>query len=667
MKVSLEWLGDFVTGRLDASALAEALTHGGFPVESIEMHGNDPVLDVEVTSNRGDCLSHIGVAREVAAVLNLVGKEVKYEATESAIPIAQVTSVAIEAERLCPHYTARVIRGVKIKPSPEWMQRRLMAVGVRPINNVVDVTNYVMFEMGQPLHAFDFDKLSGGRIIVRTARAGESIVSIDGHERKLSAEMLVIADASKPVALAGVMGGRDSEVGDATVTVLLESARFDPLSVRSTARKLAMKSDGSYRFERGIDPTLPLRASLRTAQLILETAGGELFAGIAQDGTEMSPPRNLVLRPQRLKELLGVEISLVSCVDSLNRLGLKPTVHEGQIHVAVPSWRADLNIEADLIEEVARLVGYDKIPIRDELAIRLTPPEPRLKTINSMRSNLVAGGYFEAVTVTFVSDQLAEDFKTSDARLPRTDAMVRKVDAQLRPSMLPGLLEVIRRNEFAGNADAKFFEIGSTFILDSAGKVVEKRRLAIVGGADVRDVRGMIELILNRIDSSRSIEISPAEARGFARGGCGQVKWGKDVIGHLGKIDRSIADKLDLRSAPVAAEIELEPLLADSGHVPTLAPLPRFPAVRRDLSLIMPDNVPFESVHQLIRENWPVELEAMEYVGSYRGKPLEKGTKSQTISLVFRDATQTLTNEAVDAAMGKVIDAAQRQGFKLRQ
>src|SRR3954464_9690125 len=286
MNTSLQWLSDFLPGAtLDAQAAGEALTRGGLPVEHFEQRGDgDVMLDVEVTSNRSDCLSHVGVARELAALLNLRFQDSEPIAAEAAIPVNTVTSVRIDAPNLCPHYTARVIRNVKIGASPAWMIKRLEAVGLRAINNVVDVTNYVMFEMGQPLHAFDFDRLAGRKIIVRRAKAGEKLVTIDGTEAALSPDMLAIADAERPVALAGVMGGRDSEVSETTVNLLLESARFDPLSVRKTARAI-VRSDSSYRFERGIDPLLPERASLRAAQLILETAGGELLSGVVQAGS----------------------------------------------------------------------------------------------------------------------------------------------------------------------------------------------------------------------------------------------------------------------------------------------------------------------------------------------------------------------------------------------
>jgi phenylalanyl-tRNA synthetase beta chain len=667
MKISLQWLADFLPGASDAQTFADALTNGGLPVEVIEKHGDDTVIDVEVTSNRGDCLSHIGVARELAALLNRPFKEPKHTVSESSTPAASVTSVQIDSLQLCPHYTARIIRNVKIQPSPLWMQQRLTAIGVRPINNVVDVTNYVMFELGQPLHAFDFDQLNGKKIIVRNAKSGESILSIDGHERKLNADMLVIADVQKPVALAGVMGGRDSEVSDSTKNILLESARFDPLSVRTAARRLAMKSDSSYRFERGIDPTLPRRASLRAAQLILETAGGELMNGIAEAGSEIAPQKTLSLRLSRLKQLLGMEISAAAAVDALNRLQLKPKLNGDRIDVIVPSWRADLNIEVDLIEEVVRIFGYDKIPVREEISIRLAPPQPQQKTIDMIRSSLVAGGFFESITVTFVSDSLADDFKAKDVQLPRTDPMVRKADARLRPSLLPGLLEAIHRNESAGNSGVKLFEIGSTFTLDSAAKVDERRRLALVGGEDLRELRGVIELLLAKLDSTREVKIIPAIHPGFSADACGKIEWDDQTIGYFGKIDRAVSQKIDLRVIPSAAEIELQPLLEGAQHVPQLKQLPRYPAIRRDLSLVVSDSVRFEAIRKLIDDVHPADLEDVEYVGVYRGKPLEKGQKSQTISLVFRSSEQTLTSEAVDASVKQVIDAAQQHGYRLRE
>jgi phenylalanyl-tRNA synthetase beta chain len=542
------------------------------------------------------------------------------------------------------------------------MVKRLEAVGLRSINNVVDVTNYVMFEMGQPLHAFDFDKLDGRRIIVRRAAGGEKITSIDGHERTLQGDMLVIADASKPVALAGVMGGRDSEVSGSTTSVLLESARFDPLSVRKTARALAMKSDSSYRFERGIDPMLPLRASLRAAQLILEIAGGELLSGVVSAGSAGHTPKKLSLRLARLRQVLGTELPTHDIVRALAQLGLVPVDQGKHIDVTIPSQRLDLNIEVDLIEEVARVVGYDKVPVKDEIAIRLTPPNPDAQTVETMRETLVGAGYFEAITVSFVSDALAGDFVPPDASgLPKTDPSVRKADASLRPSILPGLLEAVRRNETVGTMDARLFEIGSTFWLDRAGAVVERQRLALVGTPELRDVRGIVELLLHRLDPDRDVRVIPDTRPGFAKNAAGRIEWGGETIGYLGKTSRAVAEKLSLRDLPAAAELDVAPLLAAAKHVKLLHPLPKFPAVRRDLSLVVGESTRFERIESLVREVKPDLLEDLEYVTTYRGKPLEKGQKSVTITLVFRSPTETLTGEAVEASVQRVVEAAKRE------
>jgi phenylalanyl-tRNA synthetase beta chain len=660
MKTSLEWLSEYLPSPLDPQAAAEALTHGGLPVESIESHGGDSVIDVEVTSNRGDCLSHVGVARELSALLGREFRDLKPQAQESATAAAaDLTSVAIEAPQLCPHYTARVLRNVKIKPSPAWMIRRLEAVGLRPINNVVDVTNYVMFEMGQPLHAFDFDRLQQRRIIVRNARAGEKLVSIDGRERMLSLDMLVIADATRPVALAGVMGGIDSEVSDRTTNVLLESARFDPLSIRKTARALAMASDSSYRFERGIDPTLPERASLRAAQLILQTAGGELLKGIAAAGATGYQPKRLSLRLARLKQVLGIDLPVERVIEALARLQLAPVLLGDRIDVTVPSWRLDLNIEVDLVEEVARVVGYDKVPVREEISIRLTPPEPAGQTIGLIRSTLVAAGYYEAVTFSWLSDLLAGDFVPPGAKgLPRADLSVRKADAHLRPSLLPGLLEAVRRNETVGTNAAALFEIGSTFWTDAAGKLVERRRLGLVGSADLHEVRGVVETLLERLNSARPVHVVPDTHPGLARGTSAKIEWGGEIVGYLGKIDPGVVEKLSLREHPAAAEIDLLPLLAAAQHVPQLKPLPRFPAVRRDLSLIVPEQTRYEQIDALIRELKPDMLEDLEYVTTYRGKPLDKGQKSVTVTLVFRSPESTLTAEQVEPPVQRIVEAA---------
>ena len=655
MKTSLQWLSDFLPGpALDAQKAADALTNAGLPVESIERPGDDAVIDVEVTSNRSDCLCHVGVARELAALFDLALREPVIAAEEADEAISSAVAVRIDAAKLCPQYTARLIRGIKVAPSPDWMARRLQAVGIRPVNNVVDVTNYVMLEMGQPLHAFDFAGVGGGGIIVRTAKRGETLTTLDGRKRELSPSMLVIADADRPIALAGVMGGADTEVTDATADVLLESARFDPLCVRRTARALALKSDSSYRFERGIDPTLPERASLRAAQLILQTAGGRLLKGSAKAGSDSYAPRTLSLRLAQLKRIIGIDLPIPEVVAAFTRLGLRPVAQGHRIDVTVPSHRLDINAEIDLVEEAARLLGYDRIPIRPEISIRLVPPEPESITLATICSTLAASGYFEAITFSFVSDTLRADFGAS---MLRADSSVRKADAALRPSLIPGLLEAVRFNETNGTPGARLFEIGSTFAHEGA-KPLERRRLAAVGGPDVRHVRGVVEAVLAALDAQRTVQVTPQLHRGFAPDVCGRVDWGDQAIGCIGKIDPALAAKISLREAPVAVELDLAPLLAGHRRVPQLQPLPSFPAVRRDLSLIVADAVRFEQIESMIRALSLPFLEAIEFVTVYRGKPLDQGSKSVTITLVFRNHNATLTSEQVETSVQKAVAAA---------
>jgi phenylalanyl-tRNA synthetase beta chain len=662
MNISLEWLREYLNADLTGTAAGDALTNGGLPVEVITQVGNDTVIDVEVTSNRGDCLSHLGVARELSALLQKDFIDLKIGVTPSTEKVFDAVKVTIENLQLCPHYSARVIRNVKIGPSPDWMKRRLEAIGVRSINNVVDVTNCVMFEMGQPLHAFDYNKVKDAHIIVREAKANEKLTSIDGHERKLTAGMLVIADASGPIALAGVMGGIDSEVSDKTVNILLESARFDPLSIRKTARALAMKSDSSYRFERGIDPTLPVRASLRACQLIQQVAGGEILDGTVEGGSGVTVPKSLTVRLDQMARLLGVELPLHDVLAAYTRLGLSPRQQGNEIQVHVPPHRLDLNIEVDLIEEAARVIGYDKIPMRDEISIRLTPEDLKRRSVSKIRETLVASGYFESVTFSFVSDLLKDDFTPEGAGTPpRADSNVRKADAQLRPSILPGLLESVRHNESNGTSGAKLYEIGSTFCRTRNGAIEEHRKIGIVGSSDLREVRGTVEAILTALDSSKAISVGQDSHAGFDKSACGRVYWNGLPVGYLGKIDKPVADKLSLRDTPCAAELELRALAGGAQHVPQLKQLPKFPAVRRDLSLVVSETIPFDAIDKLVRSVNPAALEDLEYVTTYRGKPLDKGTKSVTVTLVFRSPNSTLTSESVDTAVNSVVDAAKNQ------
>ncbi|HQY87727.1 MAG TPA: phenylalanine--tRNA ligase subunit beta [Tepidisphaeraceae bacterium] len=665
MKVSLEWLKDFVSPLPPANRAGEILTMGGLPVEHIEQVGPDTVLDVEVTSNRSDCLSVQGVARELAALGNL-----KFEPA----PVASIhpttfspeIQVEIKDKDLCPHYTARLIQGVKVAPSPEWLQRRLIALGQRPINNIVDITNYVLFELGQPLHAFDLNEIRGKKIVVRRAAAQEKMTTLDGVERTLDNSMLVIADTERALVVAGVMGGESSGVTDSTTDILLESARFDPMATRRTSRALQLASDSSYRFERGLDPTLAKRASDRAAQLMVEIAGGKLVSAIVEDGSEGYSPTQLTLRLSSLERLLGVKWPIEKCVDALARLGFNPKSSKDSIDVTVPSHRLDVRIEADLIEEVARVIGYEHIPTTQTVQVILQPRDERLASIDLIRKTLQASGYFEAMTFSFVSDQLANDFTPADAVLHQVDPRSRRADNRLRPSVLPGLLESIRLNENNGTSAAKLYEIASTFWIDSSGKSRERRALGLAGDKGFASMRGAIELLMRTLDAQRAVTIKPTSRAGFGSGACGEIFWGESSIGFIGTTSRSIAEKLGLRGLPAIAELFVDDLVAGTQHVPQLRPLPKFPAIRRDLSLLLTEQTRFEQIQSLVHELKLAHLESLEHVTTYRGKPLERGQKSVTIQLCFRSPSGTLTSESVDASVTQVIDAAKKLGAMIR-
>lgn len=666
MKVSIDWLSDYLGSRPDSASAAEAMTMAGFPVERIERAGEDEVLDVEVTSNRPDLLSHIGVAREMSAVMRLPFA-VKHEPPAAGgEATAGVTSVEIDRLDLCPHYVARVIHDVKVGPSPDWLKRRLEAVGLRSHNNIVDVTNYVLMETGQPLHAFDLDKLAGSRIVVRTPKPGETLRTLDGTLRKLEPLMLCICDAEKPVALAGVMGGEDSEVTLRTRNILLESARFDPVNIRTTSRKLRLMSDASYRFERGLDPTLARSAADRACQLFLETAGGTLLSGVAEAGEEGFSPRKLLLRFSAVSRLLGTDLPPDEVFDALARLGLSPVRESEGIRVAVPSHRRDLSIEEDLIEEAARLIGYHKIPLRESITVTVQPADERLKAVDVIREALVGGGYFEAITFSFASDRLREIFLPPGASLRRVDPLTRKADACLRPSVLPGLLESLRHNENAGNGVVRLFEIGSVFYRAAEG-AVEQRRLALAGPESYAACRGMLEAVLAKLDADRKIKVEPSQRAGFASGACGHIRWGGQSIGYIGMLAPAAADLADLRHLPAIAELELLTLVDGYQPVPAMKPLSRYPAVRRDVSLLVSEQVRYEQLESLVRELKLADLEALEHATTYRGKPLQAGQKSVTLTLVFRKAQGTLTGEEADEAVARLVElASERLSARLR-
>jgi len=669
MKISLNWLSDYIEIEHSAEQIAEILSDSGFPCEAIAQVGDDTVIDIEVTSNRGDCLSYIGIARELAAA---TGKELKIpmvELEELDKDVKEFASVEITEPNLCCRYTARVIEAVKVGPSPDWLKKRLEAVGLRSVNNVVDATNYAMMETGQPPHAFDYAKIKQGKIIVRKAISGERIVSIDGTTCELNTDMLVIADPQGPVAIAGVMGGLDTEVSDTTTSILLEDAYFDPVSVRTTSRRLALPSEAAFRFERTVDIEMIDWASKRTAQLITQVAGGKVAKGVVDTYPKKPAQKEVTLRLSRLNKLLGIEISAEEAVRILSALSFKPQRKDDLIVCTVPSWRSDIYREVDLTEEVARVDGYNKIPTEQKISIEVAPVDVRQKLAGAVGTYLNSCGFYETITVGFIDSSIAGLFADPQHKEHigvREES--RKSGNLLRQSLIGSLLTVLKTNVNAKNLPCRIFEIADTFV--PTGKTdtlpVEKTRLALVCDSDLRDLRGVIEGLIKNIGGDTQMVFDPAELL-WAKTGA-KIKVNSQVIGAAGVVSQAVKEKFDFKNlSPAAAELDLEQLLSLHNGTVKVKPIPRFPAIERDLSIIVDETIKWADIVKAVKKKAAAELQEIQFVGIYRGKGIPIGKKSVTLSLRFRDEDGTLTHDSVDRFEANIVTSlTQSVGAELR-
>jgi len=669
MKISLNWLNDYIQTGLNAEQIAKILSDLGFPCEGIEYLHDDAVIDVEVTSNRGDCLSYIGIARELAVA---TGKELNVpsvELAESQRLADEFASVKIIEPDLCGRYIARIIHGVKVGPSPDWMVKRLEAVGMRSVSNVVDATNYAMLETGQPPHAFDYDKIAGGKIIVRKALPGEQIVSIDGSRCQLKPDMLVIADTEKAVAVAGVMGGLDTEVSNATTTILLEDASFDPVSVRTTSRELVLPSDAAFRFERIVDIEMIDWASKRTAQLITQLAGGEVAKNLIDIYPKKPQPKKVTLRLSRLNKLLGIEVPSKEVVRILSALGFQPQQKGDLLVTAVPSWRHDVYREVDLIEEVVRVYGYDRIPTRQKIEINVATADKRWQLAQSVGTYLNGCGFYETINVTFHDDEVAELFRTPGVEeyLTVTDVS-RKNANKLRQSLLGSLFAVLKTNLNVRNRPCRIYEIADTFVPSDKNTTlpIQKTKLALVCDSEPRDLCGVVEGLITELARNVQVVFTPAELS-WAQAGA-QISVDGRIIGTVGIVSDRVRQSFDFKEiCPCGAELDFEMLLAMQARDIKLKPIPRFPAVERDLSVIVDESVRWADIAEAINKKAPNELEEVRFVGIYRGKNIPAQKKSVTLSLRFRDDDGTLTHEIVDDFEKDIVQSlAQTTGAKLR-
>ena len=641
--------------------------------EHLGRAGSDVVYDLEITPNRPDWNSVIGIAREIAALTGNPLKLPEASLPASAGKVDDLVAVRVEDAALCPRYTARIIRGVKIGSSPDWLRSALEKAGLRSINNVVDVTNFVMLETGQPLHAFDYHliaKAADGKptIVVRRAAAGEKFITLDNQERALTQDMLLIADAQHGIALAGVMGGQNTEIRSDTQDVLIESAYFAPTNIRRTSKALGLRTDSSYRFERGGDIGVCDWASRRAAQLILETAGGELVAGVVDTCPQPAEPKTLSLRVEKVGQLLGIEISQSDIERMLTALGLSVAPAVGTqptIAIRVPTFRVDLKRDVDLIEEIARLYGVDKIPS--------TPPRGAIGTnaydavhdqLAEARRILSGLGLNEAQGQTLIAESAAKLAAAPETVVPLSNPLSSDMNV-LRPSLLPGLLDSLQHNLSHKSGDVALFEVGRVFTLVN-GQSKEERRLAIAltgrraaafwSGAerdakfDVADLKGLLEEFIEQFGLRGVAYAKRAEVTALFVESATVALGGKMLLGEMGQLQPVLAKKYDLRDTVFLAELNLDTLLARRNPARNFKPLPQFPATGRDVAMLVPEATTHDAVLAAVKQAKPANLEGTELFDVFRGKGVPEGQKSMAYAFTYRAPDRTLTDADVNAA-----------------
>ncbi len=668
MKVTYNWLKEFVDLKIAPRQLAEKLTMAGLEVTALEERGGDFVFEIEITSNRPDWLSVFGVAREVAAI---TGKKLKPPLIKNPKPLparqagknqdlAKV-SIRVENKKDCPLYTAKIIRGVKVDPSPEWLRKRLESVGCRSVNNLVDITNYVLFEQGEPLHAFDLDKISGGVIAVRRARDNEKITTIDGTQRMLSAQMLVIADKDKPIAIAGVMGGGESEVTPATRNLLLEAAVFDPIAVRLGRQKLALQSESSYRFERGVDLQTVVSASQRAVKLILDLCGGELVAAVTS-GSAKVKTESIAFDLAASNSMLGVDIPPAKAGNILKALGFKSRpAGRMKLGVCVPAFRQDVTSEVDLTEELARIYGYEKIPVTVPRVMPVILPAADRDFAGKIRSILIGLGLDEAVTYSLVDNNSAAGL-LADAPLEVANPLS-KEQAVLRTTLIPGLLKSVATNLNQKQQYVNIFEIANVFSFTASGHREELcLGIALCGvkpnfiaeqgvikeEASMMHIKGALETLFHRLGLGNYA---------FRQAGGGfEVVFGTEALGRAIEISSAILGRFEIKGRRVfAAELNLAKIFKLAVINKKFKPLPLYPSIARDVSFLVKEGIPAADILQAAAGEAGALLEDARVIDYYKGKQIPAGLKSLTISCVYRSQERTLTEEEINPVHASLV------------
>ncbi len=684
MKVTYNWLKDFVEIKIAPQALAEKLTMAGLEVTSLEERDGDFVFEIEVTANRPDCLSIIGIAREVAAI---TGKKLKLAQgtrhkaqgkNSSHEPCAmQPLSIKIENKKDCLLYTAKIIKDVKVGPSPDWLKERLELVGVRSVNNIVDITNYILFTHGEPLHAFDLDKLSGDTIIIRRAKQNEKIITIDGQERALNTDVLLIADRNRSVALAGIMGGKDTEVTEITKNILLEAAIFNPIIIRRARQNLGLQSESSYRFERGVDPEIVENASWRAVELIQELVGGRGVL-MKRSGLAKTKKKTINLQVALVQKILGINIAAAKVKKILNSLAFKTKGKtKNNFIVTVPSHRPDVNLEIDLIEEIARIYGYEFIP-KSLPAVKPQVSVGEARDLTALIKKVLVGlGLNEVITYSLIDRDWLQVLALEPASQPiEILNPLSKEQEVLRPALMPSLLKCLASNLNQKQSYLNLFEIAKVFS-QSGSQTKEElvlgialcgtKSLLLAGGRIKEEVsflhlKGILEILFARLGTGDYTFNSGRSLSEVA------VFLGKEKIGSLKQPQKPALEKFEIKNKDVfVLELSLDKLFPRVNLEKTLVPLPMYPAISRDISLVLKEEIKVEDILQAIREKAGPLLKEVKIIDYYKGKQIPAGFKSLTISCLYRRDERTLTEMEVNPMQASVVNAMlEKFGAKIR-
>jgi phenylalanyl-tRNA synthetase beta chain len=680
MKISLEWLKDYIELDLSLPALIEKLNMIGLIVEAWEKKGSDVILDIETYANRPDTLGHLGVARELAAALELRLKDQKWPLAEIEQKTSELVEVQVWDDDLCPRYSGLVVKGLKVGPSPEWLRKRIEAVGLKPINNVVDVTNYVLFSTAHPIHAFDLAEISGRKIIIRRAGEGEVLRSLEGSDISLASEMLVIADEKKPIALAGIIGGEESSVKGSTQDVFIESAFFDPVTIRKTSKKTGISTDASYRFERGADISFPPQAALMAASLLTQL-GGKASVGMADVYPKARKEKTVVLRHHRISDLIGLEIDEEFAVRTLVSLGFQVDAQQkGVWRVKIPQFRVDIEREADLIEEVARFYGYDKIPASIPPLRVLEPPvAQKRERINRLRQLLFHNGFDEVLNFSFSNPEEEARFKTGKKAIEIRNPISSKASL-LKTTLLGGLLDNIVWNKNRGAEGIHLFEVGNVYFWQNQAKR-EQLSLALattglVGPVqwhskseetDFFRLKGALESLMT-YSRHEPFSFKEEDHAFFEPRFSLALIFKEETVGYCGLLKKKLLNAYSLNDSVWAAELNLALLFEKQPHPFEYTPVARFPSITRDVSFIADQSVDYQDIKKFIEKLSIPYLTKFDLYDRFSGSSIPKGKISLSVRFVFRHPQRTLLAKDVDAFLEKIINSlVTRFKFQLRK